>query len=63
MILSWAILVTFQGECNIDTSTNSGVQSAINGNANDASNLRTATLRGIQKTNEDGIASFKTLFP
>lgn len=41
----------------------SGVQSPINGNAADASNLNKAALRGVQKTDKDGIASFKTLFP
>ncbi|PKS08185.1 hypothetical protein jhhlp_005461 [Lomentospora prolificans] len=45
------------------TGVYSGVQSSMNGNPSDAANLENAALRGIQKTDEDGIASFKTLFP
>ncbi|CAI7573866.1 unnamed protein product [Penicillium glandicola] len=48
--------------CNT-TGVYSGVQSSINGNVNDASNLDKTFLRGIQKTDADGVAQFKTIFP
>ncbi|KAJ5683514.1 hypothetical protein N7462_006679 [Penicillium macrosclerotiorum] len=48
--------------CN-STGVYSGVQSSMNGNGNDASNLDKTFLRGIQKTDSDGVAQFKTLFP
>lgn len=35
----------------------------MNGNPADDSNLVKAALRGIQRTDEDGVATFKTLFP
>jgi protocatechuate 3,4-dioxygenase beta subunit len=48
--------------CN-STGVYSGVQSSMNGNGNDATNLDKTFLRGIQKTDSDGVAQFKTLFP
>ncbi|KAI9930669.1 hypothetical protein ASPWEDRAFT_106723 [Aspergillus wentii DTO 134E9] len=48
--------------CNA-TGVYSGVQSSMNGNGNDASNLDKTFLRGIQKTDSDGVAQFKTVFP
>ncbi|OJK03450.1 hypothetical protein ASPACDRAFT_49635 [Aspergillus aculeatus ATCC 16872] len=48
--------------CN-STGIYSGVQSSMNGNGNDASNLDKTFLRGIQKTDADGVAGFKTVFP
>lgn len=48
--------------CN-STGVYSGVQSSMNGNGNDATNLDKTFLRGIQKTNADGVAQFKTIFP
>ncbi|KAJ5654742.1 hypothetical protein N7490_001745 [Penicillium lividum] len=48
--------------CN-STGVYSGVQSSMNGNGDDASNLNKTFLRGIQKTDSDGVAQFKTLFP
>ncbi|KAL4880110.1 Intradiol ring-cleavage dioxygenase [Aspergillus karnatakaensis] len=48
--------------CN-STGVYSGVQSSMNGNGNDDSNLDKTFLRGIQKTDADGVAGFKTVFP
>lgn len=48
--------------CNA-TGVYSGVQSSMNGNGNDASNLDKTFLRGIQKTDSDGVAQFKSVFP
>ncbi|KAJ3548740.1 hypothetical protein NM208_g859 [Fusarium decemcellulare] len=48
--------------CN-STGVYSGVQDDSNGNGDDASNLDRTALRGIQKTDEDGIAVFKSVFP
>ncbi|KAL3258405.1 hypothetical protein ABHI18_006082 [Aspergillus niger] len=48
--------------CNA-TGVYSGVQSSMNGNGNDSSNLDKTFLRGIQKTDSDGVAGFKTVFP
>ncbi|KAJ5770403.1 uncharacterized protein N7511_002454 [Penicillium nucicola] len=48
--------------CNA-TGVYSGVQSDMNGNGNDATNLDKTFLRGIQKTDSDGVAQFKSLFP
>lgn len=48
--------------CNA-TGVYSGVQDDSNGNGDDASNLDKTALRGIQKTNENGVAYFRTLFP
>lgn len=48
--------------CN-STGVYSGVQSDSNGNGNDASNLDKTFLRGIQKTDSDGVAQFKSVFP
>ncbi|KAK1687617.1 Intradiol ring-cleavage dioxygenase [Colletotrichum godetiae] len=48
--------------CNA-TGVYSGVQSSMNGDVNDASNLDKAFLRGIQKTDADGVVQFTTKFP
>jgi protocatechuate 3,4-dioxygenase beta subunit len=48
--------------CN-STGVYSGVQSSSNGNGDDASNLNNTALRGVQKTDADGVAQFKTMFP
>lgn len=48
--------------CN-STGVYTGVQDSSNGNGDDASNLNKTALRGIQKTDEYGIASFRTIFP
>ncbi|KAF7586028.1 hypothetical protein BBP40_009662, partial [Aspergillus hancockii] len=48
--------------CNA-TGVYSGVVASGNGNTNDESNLDTTFLRGLQKTNEDGIVQFQTIFP
>lgn len=48
--------------CN-STGVYSGVQDDSNGNGDDASNLNKTALRGIQKTNDNGVAHFRTLFP
>lgn len=49
--------------CN-STGVYSGVQSDMNGSGSgDASNLDKTFLRGIQKTDEDGVAQFQSIFP
>lgn len=48
--------------CN-STGVYSGVQVSGNGNDADASNLNNTFMRGIQKTNDDGVAQFTSLFP
>lgn len=48
--------------CN-STGIYSGVQDDSNGNGDDASNLDNMALRGLQKTDENGIASFRSIFP
>jgi protocatechuate 3,4-dioxygenase beta subunit len=48
--------------CN-STGVYSGVQDSSNGNGDDASNLDNTALRGLQKTDEDGVASFRSIFP
>ncbi|KAL1604383.1 hypothetical protein SLS59_004181 [Nothophoma quercina] len=48
--------------CN-STGVYSGVQDSSNGNGDDASNLDKTALRGIQKTNANGVAHFRSLFP
>jgi protocatechuate 3,4-dioxygenase beta subunit len=48
--------------CN-STGVYSGVQDSSNGNGDDASNLNNTALRGLQKTDEYGIASFRSIFP
>lgn len=48
--------------CN-STGVYSGVQSSMNGNGDDASNLNKTFLRGIQKTDQDGVAQFQSVFP
>lgn len=45
------------------TGVYSGVQDDSNGNGDDASNLNNTALRGIQHTDEDGIAQFRSVFP
>ena len=39
------------------------MQDSSNGNGDDASNLNNTALRGIQETDEQGIASFRSIFP
>ncbi|KAM0546486.1 hypothetical protein ACHAPJ_010846 [Fusarium lateritium] len=48
--------------CN-STGVYSGVQDDSNGSGGDASNLDRTALRGIQETDQDGIAVFKSVFP
>ncbi|KAE8384116.1 Intradiol ring-cleavage dioxygenase [Aspergillus alliaceus] len=48
--------------CNA-TGVYSGVVANGNGNSNDDTNIDTTFLRGLQKTNEEGIVQFKTIFP
>ena len=48
--------------CNT-TGMYSGIQSPSNGNSNDAANLNRTPLRGIQKTDADGVAQFNSIFP
>ncbi|KAH8705590.1 putative extracellular dioxygenase [Talaromyces proteolyticus] len=48
--------------CNA-TGVYSGVVANGNGNTNDLSNLNTTFLRGVQKTGEDGVVQFQTIFP
>ncbi|CAG7559025.1 unnamed protein product [Fusarium equiseti] len=48
--------------CNA-TGVYGGVNNAGNGNSNDLSNIDKTFGRGIQKTDEDGVAQFETLFP
>ncbi|KAL2839103.1 Intradiol ring-cleavage dioxygenase [Aspergillus pseudoustus] len=48
--------------CNA-TGVYSGVQDSSNGNGDDASNLDNLALRGIQKTDREGVAQFKSIFP
>ncbi|KAI0973031.1 Intradiol ring-cleavage dioxygenase [Xylaria arbuscula] len=40
-----------------------GVQSSQNGNGDDASNLNSTALRGIQQTDSNGVVQFQTIFP
>ncbi|KAK6076164.1 gpi anchored dioxygenase [Seiridium cupressi] len=48
--------------CNF-TGVYSGVQDDSNGNGDDASNLNKTALRGIQATDEDGVAQLRSIFP
>lgn len=48
--------------CN-STGVYSGVVANGNGDSSDASNINQTFLRGIQKTDADGVAQFETLFP
>lgn len=48
--------------CNA-TGVYSGVVAGGNGNQNDEANVDTTFLRGIQKTDEDGVAQFESIFP
>ncbi|KAI0438646.1 Intradiol ring-cleavage dioxygenase [Xylaria telfairii] len=48
--------------CNT-TGVYGGVQSDMNGNGDDASNLNNTALRGIQQTDENGVVQFLSVFP
>ncbi|KAK4458229.1 Intradiol ring-cleavage dioxygenase [Cladorrhinum samala] len=48
--------------CNA-TGVYGGVVANGNGDSSDASNIDNTFLRGIQPTNEDGVATFETIFP
>ncbi|KAJ4172587.1 hypothetical protein NW754_002789 [Fusarium falciforme] len=48
--------------CN-STGVYSGVVASGNGNSDDDSNLDATFLRGIQETDSDGVAQFKSVFP
>ncbi|KAI0601080.1 aromatic compound dioxygenase [Biscogniauxia sp. FL1348] len=48
--------------CN-STGVYSGVVASGNGDTSDATNINNTFLRGIQKTDSDGVAQFETLFP
>jgi protocatechuate 3,4-dioxygenase beta subunit len=48
--------------CN-STGVYGGVVSSGNGNVDDTSNLDKTLLRGIQRTDSDGVVQFKTVFP
>ncbi|KAB8069418.1 Intradiol ring-cleavage dioxygenase [Aspergillus leporis] len=48
--------------CNA-TGVYSGIVASGNGNSNDDTNIDTTFLRGLQKTNDDGIVQFQTIFP
>lgn len=48
--------------CNA-TGVYSGVAASGNGNSDDTSNLDKTFLRGIQTTDEDGVAQFHSIFP
>ncbi|KAF2635854.1 aromatic compound dioxygenase [Massarina eburnea CBS 473.64] len=48
--------------CN-STGVYSGVVASSNGDSSDTANLDTTFLRGIQKSNDDGVVTFDTLFP
>lgn len=41
----------------------SGIVASGNGDSSDTSNLDNTFLRGIQETDEDGVAQFETIFP
>ncbi|KAF2165734.1 hypothetical protein M409DRAFT_36863 [Zasmidium cellare ATCC 36951] len=48
--------------CN-STGVYSGAIGSGNGNENDLANINTTFLRGIQKTDSDGVATFESIFP
>ncbi|KAK6821627.1 intradioldioxygenaselike [Aspergillus parasiticus SU-1] len=48
--------------CNA-TGVYSGVVASGNGNSDDETNIDSTFLRGLQKTNNDGIVQFQTIFP
>ncbi|KAE8318470.1 Intradiol ring-cleavage dioxygenase [Aspergillus transmontanensis] len=48
--------------CNA-TGVYSGVVASGNGNSNDASNLNTTFLRGVQSSGHDGVVRFESIFP
>ena len=48
--------------CNA-TGVYSGIVANGNGNSADTSNLDTTFLRGVQKTGDDGVVQFQTIFP
>ncbi|KAJ6100437.1 Intradiol ring-cleavage dioxygenase [Penicillium canescens] len=45
------------------SSIQGGFMEKANGNVNDASNLAKTFLRGVQKSDQDGVVQFTTLFP
>lgn len=51
-----------QWHCNA-TGVYSGVIASGNGDTSDTSNIDKTFLRGIQETDEDGVATFETIFP
>jgi len=54
--------MTSHRNCN-STGVYSGVVASNNGDVNDASNINSTFLRGIQQTDSEGVAQFNTLFP
>ncbi|RAL58478.1 hypothetical protein DID88_005182 [Monilinia fructigena] len=48
--------------CN-STGVYSGIVSGTNGNSADATNINSTFLRGLQATDDEGVAQFQTLFP
>lgn len=48
--------------CNA-TGVYAGVVASGNGDSNDASNINSTFLRGIQKTDSDGVAAWRSIFP
>jgi protocatechuate 3,4-dioxygenase beta subunit len=48
--------------CN-STGVYSGLVATGNGNTDDASNLNATFLRGVQKSDEDGVVQFSSIFP
>ncbi|KAL4889535.1 Intradiol ring-cleavage dioxygenase [Aspergillus ambiguus] len=48
--------------CNA-TGVYSGLVAMGNGNSNDQNNMKTTFLRGVGATDDDGVVTFKTLFP
>ncbi len=51
-----------QSSCN-STGVYAGVVANGNGNSDDASNINSTFLRGIQKTDSDGVAAWRSVFP
>ena len=52
----------FNSSCN-STGVYAGVVANGNGNENDTSNINATFLRGIQKSDSDGVAGWRTIFP
>ncbi|KAA8563727.1 hypothetical protein MFRU_024g00840 [Monilinia fructicola] len=48
--------------CN-STGVYSGIVASTNGNSADATNINSTFLRGLQATDDEGVAQFQTLFP